>query len=481
MKALYRKYRPLKLTDVIGQETVTDALSAQLKKGQISHAYLFTGPRGCGKTSVARIFAHEINGFPYETEDFYPDIIEIDAASNTGVDNIREIRERAIVAPTEGKYKVYIIDEVHMLSKPAFNALLKTLEEPPAHVVFIMATTDAYKVPITITSRAQVFEFKLARPDVMLKHLESIAKQENVKITADALEVIVQRGGGSFRDSISLLDQLSTLKDSEITKEDVETALGLPDTAKIEALVTAYRSGSLTSVSESLKDLLGSGVKAEIIAEEIIDFILAHPEPGLIPLLSTLTEVQYPFPEAKLLLAFTAEQKSKSFADNEEISPRGITTPTEPNPRKTRGEVPTGRCDSEGRATESPAEPEISPSARDFDSAPGAGNEPTWPEFVEAVKAKNPSLADILTKATSKIEGFTITIIPEKKIYKSILTSPNNATVLKSCLPEGCALSVADPGESVISANDPQISKLSAIMGGSVKEVQADGGNIPFE
>ena len=171
MKALYRKYRPTKLSDIIGQSKITETLENAIKNGQISHAYLFTGPRGTGKTSVARIFAHAINDFNYKIEDSYLDIIEIDAASNTGVDNIRELREKATIAPSKGKYKIYIIDEVHMLSKSAFNALLKTLEEPPKHVVFIMATTDAHKVPITITSRAQTFNFKLADIDVMADYL----------------------------------------------------------------------------------------------------------------------------------------------------------------------------------------------------------------------------------------------------------------------------------------------------------------------
>ena len=152
VRSLYRRYRPLKLSDVIGQEQVTKNLENSLKQGKISHAYLFVGPRGCGKTSVARILAHEVNGFKYEIEDDYVDIIEIDGASNRGIDNIRELREKVMIAPTAGKYKVYIIDEVHMLTKEAFNALLKTLEEPPEHAIFIMATTDAYKVPVTITS-----------------------------------------------------------------------------------------------------------------------------------------------------------------------------------------------------------------------------------------------------------------------------------------------------------------------------------------
>ena len=162
MKSLYRRYRPRTLNEVVGQEQVTLTLQKSLEQGKINHAYLFVGPRGCGKTSVARILAHQINDFDYELEDDYVDIIEIDGASNRGIDNIRDLREKVMIAPTAGKYKVYIIDEVHMLTKEAFNALLKTLEEPPEHAVFIMATTDAYKVPVTITSRSQVYTFKLA-------------------------------------------------------------------------------------------------------------------------------------------------------------------------------------------------------------------------------------------------------------------------------------------------------------------------------
>ena len=206
MKALYRKYRPSTLAEVVGQTQVTDPLTKSLKQGKVSHAYLFVGPRGCGKTSVARILAHEVNGFKYEIEDNYVDIIEIDGASNRGIDNIRELREKVAIAPTSGKYKIYIIDEVHMLTKEAFNALLKTLEEPPKHAIFIMATTDAYKVPVTITSRAQVFTFKLADNKVMFDFLKDVANKEKINISDDAIKVIVKRGGGSFRDSLSLLD-----------------------------------------------------------------------------------------------------------------------------------------------------------------------------------------------------------------------------------------------------------------------------------
>ena len=159
-QALYRKYRSRNLSEIVGQEHITTTLSNALKTGQISHAYLFTGPRGVGKTSVARILAHEINGLEYSEDDIHLDIIEIDAASNRKIDEIRQLRDRVNLAPASAKYKVYIIDEVHMLTREAFNALLKTLEEPPEHVIFILATTEAYKVPETIINRTQQFNFR---------------------------------------------------------------------------------------------------------------------------------------------------------------------------------------------------------------------------------------------------------------------------------------------------------------------------------
>ncbi|MEK7153167.1 MAG: DNA polymerase III subunit gamma/tau, partial [Patescibacteria group bacterium] len=174
-KALYRTYRSKKLSEIVGQEHITTALDHALKKGTISHAYLFTGPRGVGKTSIARILAHEINGLPYNEDRPDLDIIEIDAASNRRIDEIRDLRDKVHIAPTSAKYKVYIIDEVHMLTKEAFNALLKTLEEPPAHVIFILATTEVYKLPETIISRTQRFAFKPVDMPKVIAHLRHIA------------------------------------------------------------------------------------------------------------------------------------------------------------------------------------------------------------------------------------------------------------------------------------------------------------------
>ena len=307
MKALYRRYRPKTLSEVVGQKQITDVLERAIQNDRIAHAYLFIGPRGTGKTSVARILAHEVNGFPYELEDDYIDIIEIDAASNTGVDNIRELREKANIAPAKGKYKVYIIDEVHMLSKSAFNALLKTLEEPPAHVIFIMATTEKHKVPVTILSRSQVFQFRLADPGTMFDHLKHICKQEQLDIADDALQLVVQRGGGSYRDSLSLLEQVSTLSEQTVTAEIITNALGLPQHEALQQLLFHYKNNNILEVRNHIAELANQGVKAELVAEELIRAITADPEPALLPLLDRLTKIEpnSSYAEVKLLLALS--------------------------------------------------------------------------------------------------------------------------------------------------------------------------------
>ena len=207
-QALYRKYRPQTFNDIVGQNHIVSVLKNAIDKNQISHAYLFYGSRGTGKTSIAKIFANEVNGNEiYQKENV--DIIEIDAASNNGVDEVRDIKEAIKFLPTEGKYKVYIIDEVHMLTTAAFNALLKTLEEPPAHVIFILATTEIHKIPATILSRCQRFEFKNLSQDQLIDRLRYIAKEENLVIEEAAIEKIATLAKGGLRDAISILDQVS--------------------------------------------------------------------------------------------------------------------------------------------------------------------------------------------------------------------------------------------------------------------------------
>ncbi|MCQ2449468.1 MAG: DNA polymerase III subunit gamma/tau [Clostridia bacterium] len=233
-RALYRKYRPLIFADVVGQEHVTDTLKNELANGKTSHAYLFTGSRGTGKTSCAKILARAVNCLdPIDGEpcckcenctaalgEELTDIVEIDAASNNGVDNIRELRDQVNFTPSAGKYRVYIIDEVHMLSTAAFNALLKTLEEPPAHVVFILATTEVHKLPATILSRCQRFDFRRIEPQRISARLFEIAEKEGFSLTEDAATLIASAADGGMRDALSILD-LCASNSREITEETV--------------------------------------------------------------------------------------------------------------------------------------------------------------------------------------------------------------------------------------------------------------------
>jgi DNA polymerase-3 subunit gamma/tau len=267
-QALYRAHRPTKLAEIVGQEHITTALGHALKKGNISHAYLFTGPRGTGKTSIARILAHEINGLPYEDEASHLDIIEIDAASNRRIDEIRDLRDKVHTAPTSAKYKVYIIDEVHMLTREAFNALLKTLEEPPAHAIFILATTEVHKLPETIISRTQRFAFKPVDLPKVVEHLRTIAKKEKINIADDALELIAAHGEGSFRDSISLLDQMRN-RDKKITLVDVQATLGIAPAEVITDLIATLIQHDAVGVATILQQVQTQGYEPARLAKQL--------------------------------------------------------------------------------------------------------------------------------------------------------------------------------------------------------------------
>ncbi len=260
--ALYRKYRSADLTDVVGQEHITQTLSAALKQGKLSHAYLFTGPRGVGKTSVARILAREINGLDKQEDNpNYLDIIEIDAASNRGIDEIRALRDKVAVAPAKLQYKVYIIDEAHMLTREAFNALLKTLEEPPAHVVFILATTEAHKLPETIISRTQRYDFHALSEDEIVARLGHIASSEKIDITEPALRLIAQMASGGMRDAISLLDQLSVLQE-KIDDKVTSQFLGLALASELDEVLDLCKQGDAGSALAIISTITANGVAA---------------------------------------------------------------------------------------------------------------------------------------------------------------------------------------------------------------------------
>ena len=451
MKALYRRYRPKTLSEVVGQEQITDILSKSLKSGKLAHAYLFIGPRGTGKTSVARILAHEINGFKYELEDDYLDIIEIDAASNTGVDNIRDLREKAIIAPTKGKYKVYIIDEVHMLSKSAFNALLKTLEEPPEHVIFIMATTDAYKVPVTITSRSQSFTFKLADPSTMFEYLKSVAKKEKINIDDEALKIVVKRGGGSFRDSLSLLDQVSTLSDDKIDAALITKALGLPQQESVTNILNGYAAGDAARVREQLQSLLDSGIKPEVIADNLISSILEDPQPIHLGLLDKLTEVsRSAYPNVKLLLALTAPAGIPApVMTMATPTVRPVAAPAKPAPAKEIAPKPAPHTEVAKTISNTADAAEI------------------WNQILLHVQEKAPSIYKMLEDSGYTIKNNVITIYSKKKFAKTQITK--RIPILAEILPNEYTIEVNDQTLN----QDADMAAIAELMGGG-EEVQID-------
>lgn len=285
---LYRKYRPQKLEELVGQEHIKNALSNAIELNKISHAYLFTGPRGTGKTSTARIFAKSLNCKNGPTvspcgecescvdiSNAVPmDVIEIDAASNRKVEDTQNILEKILYAPVYGKYKIYIIDEVHMLSNTAFNSLLKTLEEPPENVIFILATTEVHKVLDTIKSRCQRFDFRRITTDDIVKHLRYISDKENINITDDALFTIAKNSAGGMRDSIALLDQLSILggKDA-ITTEDINKLLGRISFDVLNSLGDAIISSKPQDAVETLESIYNSGNEPVQILSNLLDYL----------------------------------------------------------------------------------------------------------------------------------------------------------------------------------------------------------------
>ena len=285
-KVLYRKYRPDKFENIIGQDYSIQMLKNSIIHNKISHAYLFTGPRGTGKTSTAKVFAKTINCLnPVNGEacgkcaaclafSTSPDIIEIDAASNNGVDDIRELINNVKIAPSEGKYKIYIIDEVHMMTTSAFNALLLTLEEPPAHAIFIMATTNVENVPITILSRCQRFNFQKISLENLKKQIKKICDLEKIKITEEAIEEIAYLSEGGLRDALSLLDQLSS-NEEEITAEKILENYGSISSKFVKDLLKELSEGNVSSVIDKIQELENTSSDYKIFIKKVVQE-LAH-------------------------------------------------------------------------------------------------------------------------------------------------------------------------------------------------------------
>lgn len=284
--ALYRKYRPNNFDDLVGQSEIANIIKNEILHNKISHAYLFSGPRGTGKTSTAKIIARMINCHNL-SDDGIPcgecpsclnfnsssDVVEIDAASNNGVDEIRELRDKVNLVPTFGKYKIYIIDEVHMLTTQAFNALLKTLEEPPSHVVFILATTEFYKIPVTVISRCQKFQFLKFSNDDIVARLENICKLENIDIENDALYEVSRLSDGGLRDAINMLDQLSSFKDSKLDVNDVYKLSGVISYSEFSDLFSYIYKNEVVKIVDFIENIDKKGKNFSRFIEDLLDFL----------------------------------------------------------------------------------------------------------------------------------------------------------------------------------------------------------------
>ncbi len=284
--ALYREFRPKNFDDVVGQDYIIQTLKNQVKTGNLSHAYLFCGPRGTGKTSTAKIFAravnctHSVDGNPCDMcaecvalSQPNTDIFEIDAASNNRVEEIRDLREKVAYPPLIGKYKVYIVDEVHMLTDSAFNALLKTLEEPPKHVIFILATTEIHKLPATILSRCMRFDFKLLPVDLLSEHLKNVFEKRGIKCDEKSLHLIAKAGEGSVRDMLSIADSVAAYCSNEITYAQAESVIGLSSKDNIKDILVSIANKDINKLFVSIKRALGTGKNIQVLCKEMADFV----------------------------------------------------------------------------------------------------------------------------------------------------------------------------------------------------------------
>jgi DNA polymerase-3 subunit gamma/tau len=439
-RALYRKYRPKTLSEVVGQKHITETISNAIKSDKISHAYLLTGTRGVGKTSLARILAHEINGLEYLDDSAQLDIIEIDAASNRRIDEIRDLRDKVHILPTGSKYKVYIIDEVHMLTKEAFNALLKTLEEPPEHVIFILATTEVHKLPETIVSRTQHFSFKPIDTPVIVEHLRNIAKQEKLKIDDAALELIARHGDGSFRDSISLLDQARGLGDN-ITVEQVERLLGVAPSDATDKLLAAVDTGDSKQVFELLRDLRSQGFMSGLLAKQLSrvfrERVINDPEfqnPTSLNLLNELLNVTGS-PQADRL--FELALLDYMFALRPTVAPVAApaASPIQAKPTPTSKPEPAAakpalKPDS---TAEKPVKKNQEPAPEPAAPVPD-GSEPftleVWPVVIAAIKKTHNTLYGILRMAEPRMDGDKLVLAFRFAFHQKQLNNEKNRKIV---------------------------------------------------
>lgn len=456
-QALYRAYRSTSFDEVVGQEHITDLLSQAVKNGAISHAYLFTGPRGTGKTSVARILAFAVNNIPYTADATHLDIIEIDAASNRRIDDIRDLREKVHIAPVSAPYKVYIIDEVHMLTGESFNALLKTLEEPPAHALFILATTELQKVPATIISRTQRFAFRPVPKQKVVDHLAHIAKKEHIDIEPAALELIADHGGGSFRDSISLLDQLGSIN-KQVTADLVESVLGRARSTDISDLLELLGNKQGAAVAERLVKLQQQGVSPVTLAEQLVRAILADATRTrewyeLADSLMNIAKAHFP----QLMLMSTLLTFAGKMTAPKTVA--SIVTTEKPIPPL---EKPVTIAQKPVEKPKQVSKPQKTTAAQH------TAGEFDWHKVLVTAKKREAPLYSVLSRATMSYDGTTVTLGFQYALHRKKLEQPQYRTKLARLIEDVCGVTpevvITAPGSHV--AENEVTRSVADIMGG---------------
>lgn len=435
--ALYRKYRSANFEAVLGQPQVVQTLKNAIASDRLSHAYLFTGPKGVGKTSVARLLARAAN---CTNEDpakrpcgecqncqtaigGHLDLIEIDAASNRGIDDARALREKITSAPSMGRYKIYIIDEVHMLTTEAFNALLKTLEEPPEHAIFIMATTEAHKLPETIISRTQRFTFRPIPKEVIAKHLAAIAKSEKIDITPDALELIAKASHGGFRDAISLLDQVRMSGKSPLEAAAVREALGQTDPQLLTDIATAVMDHRPADAIAALDQALAQGVQPAQLATQLIDTWRATLSQSLVasPIEAAKVSKLAQAIEKLVPVLKSAWPQLSLEATIVQLATEGIVVPA-------AKERPAA---SKAATTPSTAEVESAPSRTSEDST----ESDLWMKALTQIKQRNNSLYALLRSSVSvNLEADELQLGCRFTFHRDRLKEPKNIQLIEQAL-----------------------------------------------
>ncbi|MCR4277698.1 MAG: DNA polymerase III subunit gamma/tau [Candidatus Berkelbacteria bacterium] len=443
MSSLYRKYRPNQFSELVGQDHIRGSIEAMLKSNQIGHAYLFSGPRGTGKTTLARLLARAVNcvgkkkgveacgvcEICLEIQNGQSvDVMEIDAASNRGIDDIRELREKITFAPTRSKYRVYIIDEVHMLSKDAFNALLKTLEEPPAHAIFILATTELHKVPETIISRCLRYQFHRATPDKIVSILKEIAVKEGIKLEDDAAQLLAERAEGSYRDALSLLGNVSGEKD--LNAANLRVLIGLPSAEVVSQLLSAVANGKPQVVASLLKGFVQEGLDVGVLVRSMANSCreqifssqgadVGVAAPLLEELLVALAKARQSIDATSLLCAsLISASLARVSTGSQEAS---LVVTNEPSSSSVTDL-------SEKELPSAPAVDTVSATPVKVDDT-GA----FWPSFLAAVHEKNHALYAVVSSAN--FEGLTddkLIIAVKFRFYSERLFEPKNRNLIET-------------------------------------------------